>query len=456
MWFVSGIAMIYARGMPSLTPESRLQHLPKLDPSAVLLNPVQALQRTRFSGSPRSATLLTVLNRPAYRFIGRGAATVFADSGELLEMTPARAVESASLFMNLTADKIHDAGFLTEPDQWTVGDRRSLPLYKFTVDDELGTVLYVSERTGEVAVLTTQGSRSLAWIAAIPHWLYFEALRSRPELWRQVVLWASGLATIASLIGLILSVIQYRRRRPHIPYAGWLRWHYITGVVFGIFTVTWVFSGFLSMEPWFWASDGGLGAGMEESLQGGSLDLTKFEVAVPMVEGAKEIQFRTILGEPYYQIQAEDPKPVMVSAVSQQVRQEPFETSSLVSRVLAPTPDVKVLETTLLDTYDSYYYSFNGRAPLPVLRLKFDDPDSTWIYLDPQTSSLVGRAHFRERIQRWIYHGLHSLDFSFWYYNRPLWDTGVIVLSLGGTALSLIGVVIAWKRVTRAIVRSRS
>ena len=37
-----------------------------------------------------------------------------------------------------------------------------------------------------------------------------------------------------------------------------MRWHYITGVVFGVFTLTWVFSGMLSMEPFGWATNPGL------------------------------------------------------------------------------------------------------------------------------------------------------------------------------------------------------
>jgi PepSY-associated TM region len=455
MWFVSGIAMIYARSMPALTSESRLEHLPVLNPSLIRLSPAEAFAKSGAFAPPAGATLLTILNRPAYRFGGRGGSTVFADNGELFEMNAEQAAEAARLFTNLREDQLHPAGVLTAPDQWTLLERGALPMHRFTVDDDARTELYVSERTGEVAVLTTRASRSLAWIAAIPHWMYFEALRTKPQTWRKVVLWSSGLATISALIGLILGFIQYRRKRPHIPYAGWLRWHYITGVIFGIFTLTWVFSGFLSMEPWFWASDGGLGDGIRESLQGGELDLTKFPVAVPpIIPGAKEVEYLTIQGAPYYRIQTAGPKRILFSAPSLRVRTDLFSTESLLARLTAANPEVKVLETTLLEDYDSYYYSFGREAPLPVLRVKFDDPDSTWLYVDPKMSAVVGRAHRRERLQRWIYHGFHSLDFSFWYYNRPLWDIAMVGLSLGGITLSMIGVVIAWKRVSRAVVRS--
>ena len=34
------------------------------------------------------------------------------------------------------------------------------------------------------------------------------------------------------------------------------------------------------------------------------------------------------------------------------------------------------------------------------------------------------------RWNRWLYHGLHSLDFPFLRYSRPLWDIVVIVLHM--------------------------
>jgi hypothetical protein len=103
----------------------------------------------------------------------------------------------------------------------------------------------------------------------------------------------------------------------------------------------------------------------------------------------------------------------------------------------------------MLTTYDSYYYSRDGLAPLPVLRVKLGDRDRTWLYIDPRMSQLVGRVHRLDRVERWLYNGLHSLDFSFWYYKRPLWDIGMILLSLGGLATSAIGLFLGVKRVVR-------
>jgi hypothetical protein len=58
---------------------------------------------------------------------------------------------------------------LTEIDQWTLGQGRSMPLHKFRVDDDEATELYVSSRTGEVTMFTTRGTRMLAWLGVTPH-----------------------------------------------------------------------------------------------------------------------------------------------------------------------------------------------------------------------------------------------------------------------------------------------
>src|SRR4026209_346837 len=81
MWFVTGIGMIYSRGMPRLSPQVRLSRLSPVDLSAVRLSPSEAVERSHLERPRGRATVLTVNDRPAYRF---GAETVFADTGEYL------------------------------------------------------------------------------------------------------------------------------------------------------------------------------------------------------------------------------------------------------------------------------------------------------------------------------------------------------------------------------------
>ena len=101
MWFVSAIAMIYARGMPSLTSEMRLERLLALDMNAVKLTASQAAEKAELGQPPGGAVLLMIMGRPAYRFISNGTATVFADTGELLpDIRQAESMKIAGSFVD--------------------------------------------------------------------------------------------------------------------------------------------------------------------------------------------------------------------------------------------------------------------------------------------------------------------------------------------------------------------
>jgi len=490
VWFASGIVMMYAGGMPTVTPQARLDRLPELDLSRIGLAPGDAVERVRETRGGRggrgggNAQLLTVMERPAYRV---GGTTVFADTGELMgEVTLDEARLIAARFAGVAEDRVHHARTLTRVDQWTL-QVRPLPIEKFHVEDGLGTEIYVQPQNGEVAMMTTRKSRMLAWAGTIPHWLYFTALRANQPLWYRIVVWTSAAATVLAAMGLLLAVTQFRRTRPlrlaaAIPYTGWMRWHYITGAVFGVFTLTWAFSGLLSMEPFAWTNAQGLNV-RGNAFTGGQTDLSAFPAMDPAewnrVLGERtirQIDFTRIQDQHYYVVRMEpeptgevkrerlhqpyyitgrtDPDRLLVAADTLEVRGEPFSKASLMTRLEAAVPDdVHVLESGLLAEYDSYYYSRGGQLPLPVLRVKFDDPAETWVYIDPEMSEVMGALPKLARLERWLYNGLHSLDFKFWY-NSVAWDVGMIVLLLGGLATTSLGLLMGLKRMKRGAARA--
>ncbi len=306
-------------------------------------------------------------------------------------------------------------------------------------------------------------------------------------------MWTSALACVLSVLGLVLSVTQFRLRAVRygghvppanrlaaaIPYSGSMRWHYVSGAVFGVFTLTFAFSGLVSMEPWAWTNAPGLEL-PGNVLSGGALDLSQFPMRDPAewsrVLGdrpAKEVEFSRMLDEPYFIVRRgsiarddgdrerlhqpyairhariEDNR-LLVAARSFDVRRELFDQDTLVSRVKAAAPDAPVVESQLLTEYDSYYYSRVGQIPLPALRIKFDDPARTWVYVDPSLTQVVTAINRGGRVERWVYHGLHSLDFAFLYNSRPTWDIVMIVLSLGGLTTSGLGFLLGVRRIRRA------
>jgi hypothetical protein len=71
--------------------------------------------------------------------------------------------------------------------------------------------------------------------------------------------------------------------------------------------------------------------------------------------------------------------------------------------------------------------------------------------VDLHTAQIVGRTSPDGWYNRWLYHGLHSLDFPWLYNHRPAWDIVVLLLLLGGTTLCVTSAIIAWKLLQRKI-----
>ena len=497
MWCATGITMMYWGGMPRVTPELRLERMQAVDFSRVQLTPAQAAERADLDPIGR-ATLATLLDRPVYRFGSRNPTIVFADTGELFdELSVDQAQAVAAAFAHVPVSQVHQLGTMHEVDQWTL--QTPLPLHKFSVDDGAGTELYVQPGSGEVAMMTTRSSRGWAWVSTIPHWLYFTALRANQPLWYQLVVWTSIAACVLAVLGLVLGVTQLRKPRPfdspsglardkafslraRIPYSGAMRWHYVSGVVFGVFTLTFAFSGLLSMEPWDWTNARGLEL-PRDVLSGGPVELARFTAhdaaAWDRVLGgqpAKEVEFARMLDEPYYVVhrgsvvrddfdreRLHQPYPIrhariedhrqLISAATFTTRPDLFEQTSLVARIQSAAPGAQIVDTQPLTEYDAYYYSRNRQIPLPALRIKFDDPAQTWVYVDPSISQVVTAINRWQRVERWAYHGLHSLDLPYLYNSRPSWDVVMIVLCLGGLTSSGIGFWMGLRRTRRAAKR---
>jgi hypothetical protein len=60
----------------------------------------------------------------------------------------------------------------------------------------------------------------------------------------------------------------------------------------------------------------------------------------------------------------------------------------------------------------------------------------------------------RSRVERWLYEGLHDLDFPFLYWHRPAWDLTLIILSLGGISLIVTSIVLAVKYLQKSTKRN--
>jgi hypothetical protein len=451
-WFASGIVMIYAR-MPEAGADERMNARARVDFSSARVAPVDAL--AHLPGEPAQIRLATIAGRPVYRAVSRGrSTTIFADTGTPLPpLTREQALDAAALFLHADARALRYDAQLLDPDQWTLQSRALLPMHRIAAGDPDDTVVYVSDRTGEVEMKTTARGRWWAYAGPVIHWLYFTPLRRHSEGWAQTIIWLSIAGCVMCVAGLTWGVTVARRS----PYAGMMRWHHYAGLIFGATTCTWIFSGLLSMDPWDWHPSTAATRAQREAVAGGPLQLDPIAIdvlrrgvdALASATNAREIEIVQFQRQLF--LKAGDR--LLPALAPERAALTRFDDALMLAAVHAAMPGVGVEEATRLDAYDSYYYDRDGALPLPVLRVRFADAPRTWLYLDPARGAIVRKEERLSRLNRWLYHGLHSLDFPFLYARRPLWDVVMIALSIGGLASAVTSMAPAWRRLRGLIGR---
>ena len=476
-WFVSGVVMMYVR-MPVVVAEERLARAAPLDLSTAEYSPVDA---ANLNGLRLGQVQIGMLqDRPAYSFGGRDQRIVFADTGEWFDGLDADgALEVARRWAPRGVTPRYDA-YLVEPDQWTL--QTGLPVHRFAFDDEADTYVYVSELTGEVVQRTTARERFWAYLGPVTHWVYFTPLRSNGRAWNAFIIWSSLLGCFLCLTGLLWGVMRlspfrrFRRRGKPVmsPYPGMMQWHHYAGLLFGVLTLMWVYSGLLSVGPFNWFASRGVTSAQRAATTGGPLrtDLLTLEsmraalVAYEPSFTPRRLDAMQFRGEPFWVAQRTPASPepwlaagllprkarpalerLYVSAVYPEAGpRKGFEPAAMRLIADAVMAGVPIKDETWLEEYDGYYYDLRGQRPLPVLRIRYADEVGTWLYLDPSRGGIVQWSERVSRTRRWLYQGLHSLDFPFLYFARPLWDAVIIVFSFGGTVLSVTTMRPAYRR----------
>lgn len=462
MWFASGLVLMYWP-YPGVSAEQRLEKSEEISAKQIVVGLDEAASIARVEKLDR--VRLTMLDgRPVYRFhTGRLQKVVYADRAEVfsgLSVDAARRVASA--WTGLPVGESQFDGAKMEEDQWTLNKavRPLRPFLRFSWPD--GQEVYVSQVTGEVMQHTTRAGRIGAYLGAIPHWLYFTPLRKETATWRALVIVLSLVGTIMTLLGIVAGIWLYspskRFRFPSgpssIPYSGWKRWHTILGLVFGLVTFTWILSGMFSMNPMQWSPEFGPDSRVASAIQGAKWSGKLFAAEGPgeMLTrigqpGICELELGVAGGRGVYLLRTGAKKLLRVEPKGASAAGVSLEwAKSRMAEAMAGVPLVEVREVR---AYENYYVSREGSLPLPAYYFEYADAERSMHYVDATSGKLVESYVTKSRWNRWLYHGLHSWDLPWLYANRPSWDLAVILPMLGGVALCVSSVWIAWVRVKR-------
>jgi PepSY-associated TM region len=460
VWFASGIVMLYVP-YPSLSGKERLAMLEPIAWSGCCRNPSDPITADQPMDRAEVEAVAGVL---ALRLTlpGRAGTLTSIDAAVPdvpLDLPHARATAAATARRLGVAPSEPSGDETIARDQWTVSGEYNAdrPLFRFTFGDREHTQIYVSSRNGRIVLRTTARQRFWNRLGAVPHWLYPTILRSHPRVWSQVVVWTSLVGVFLTAIGLYLGIVQYKLRGKRLisPYAGVWNWHHSLGLLFGIFTLTWVGSGLISMNPWGFL-DGGPGVAPVPAARSVKWDEVRTSLvgiaASPAVPNIVNLVMIPLAGDLFWIATTQDGTKVRLDAGGHMRSMSPSDLQAAARQVAGSEG---VATATLLRHEDAYYYGRREAVVLPVLRVIVNDPDHTRLYLDPLSGRLLGQVDSDGRWQRWLFDGLHRLDFAPLLRTSVTWSVVVVMLLVGGFGLSATGTYLAVRRVVRDIARLR-
>ncbi|MDE5441017.1 PepSY domain-containing protein [Bradyrhizobium sp. CSA207] len=455
MWFATGIVMHFVP-FPSLTEAERFAGLGTVDRAQVTISATDAVVASGIAESTR-VRLIQRSDGPVYVVSGASLVrAVRASDGAVASAT------SAELALAIAQDHARNRGLdamgatilaQADYDQWIVpnGFDRHRPQFRVALGDAAGTEVYVSSRTGEIVLDTTRRERSWNMVGSVLHWIYPTVLRSNWALWDRVVWTLSLLALIAAVLGAALGIarIRIRKRRISSPYRGWHALHHLIGLAAMVFVLTWIFSGWLSMDHGRLFSRGQLSA-IEAGMTNASPDWTTAASLdrKPISSAAREVEWFAFNGNLYRRERIGLGEQALIGA-GEAARSgrtgflNAREVQGLTMRFAVGCDLPSVLAG------DDDYPAQSIIPGAPVYRSRCGD---LWFDIDGADGRVLQRLDSSRRAYRWFYGALHTLDFPVLLARPRLRDALIVGFCMLGLMFSVTGAVIGWRRLRSSVV----
>jgi len=459
-WCLSGIVMMYV-GYPALLPSERLRHLEPIDwRSCCVIDDAELPD----DAAVTAYEVEMIATHPVLRvkLADAGWRVVDLSTGHAITSFTALDTQAVATSFDRT-DHGPGATNAATPrldavityDQWTVSGEfnKARPLYRFVLDDAAKTRLYVSSKTGKVVQVTNAHERFWNWLGAIPHWLYFAQLRRQTAVWNQLVIWTSLGGCFLTMIGLYIGVERFVRR-PHgrySPYRGVHLWHHVPGLLFGLFVLSWVGSGLVSMNPWGFLESANRQDAIQR-LRGAPTSGAQVKASLTALAASSllpdivSVDSAPLWGQFYLVATTLNGARWRFSAdgVSARMGSEAW---AKIAQTLSDGGNESVAVPELVTEGDAYYFSrHRNAAQLPIYRIVLHDEQQTRYYLDPLSGTVVQSLDSNGRWYRWLHQGLHTLDFSFALRTRPAWDLLMLALLAGVTGVCATGAYLGLRR----------
>lgn len=459
VWFASGLIMLYVNS-PQLTQSEELRSLEAIDWGQLKIGPAEAIASAGYSAFPKLVRLEMLAGAPYYRLSGWNGETMSISAVDGTPLNGVAAPAAVSIAQHY-ASAASTPSWNTEidSDQWTFESKfdAARPFHLVSLNDSQGTELYVSSRSGQVVLDTTRAERFWNWPGEVAHLAEFADFRQRELLWRQFMLWSTVLSTIVATLGIWLGIKRLRliRRYPRgnsmTPYRGMMKWHHVVGLLGGLFLWVWIIGGLVYLRPMGFlerqtTSPASLHRYAGQTAPDFPVDLTSLGSAAP--DDIRQADFKWLGGKPLVVLRNGTAESTVFDTAEGRIR--PLRTEELLSAAGHLLETGAIERSAILSRPDEHWHTFRlTYRQLPILRVEFGDPARHWFHIDPWSGDILNMTTSGDRAFRWLFNGLHKLDFLVLLEHKWLRDFVVLPLMVSGLIISVTGVIVGFRYVKR-------
>jgi len=450
MWFVSGAVMVFVP-FPELAENDRATSSESINFGRLRISPNAA---SVAAGGRTIDRLVSLAGGPVYiaKKVGTPDLAISGETGQPLPDVKGDQVAKIAAGFSRTSIKTVRGPF--DYDQWIVyqGFTHLRPFYKVRIDGADGVDLYVSARTGEVVQRTRSFERAWNWAGSIAHWIYFVPIRRVFNLWDRT-LWSLGLIgllTAAAGIWLGVQRTQYKMRskRPGVtPYKGLMKWHHVVGLVAGVFVLTWIFSGWLSMDDGRLFSEGKASQGELRRYQAPISSAVGANLSADDLAGLRDVSqvtFAQISGNATATAIGAGPPKVLIATSRGPFIFDRIPMAIIEAAVHAAWPSETIQSINPVDPDSAYAKA--EYLPSSAMLLRMVGTSSFGLYVDGLDGHILAIVDRNRKFYDWAYYMLHTFNFP-GLSSRPLIRIPIVLsLLMLGFTLSVTSVLVGLRR----------
>lgn len=433
--------------------------------------PLQQVMRQHNLPALRNVRLVRWQNQVVYQLLLESPTAVpryfSATTGLALPATADQqyAEQLARYFAQDSTAKVAYAERLTAFDGEYKFVNRLLPVWKITFDRPDGLAVYVETMPARLATFNNHTRSIFIRVFDLLHnWSFLELIGGN-AFRVLVMLGLLGIILASTVSGLVIYGFMWKRfRKPRTAtdQAGWLRkYHRQVGLAVAFVTFTFAGSGayhvYLKLHP-----DDRLRYQHAPAVPLGQLriDLTALPLRWETVQNVALAEFE---GQVYYQVfqlpteakattgaspgqplEAVQPEQVTYYSASTgqlqpdgALRHARFLANAFLAEASGSALVPAIEKTELVDHFEGEYGFINKR--LPVVKVAYNTPEKTTLYVEPATSRLAARVQNADRYEGLSFAFLHKFHLIGTAAGKDLRDLLMMLSALGVLSVSLLG-----------------